>query len=248
MEKEKIELHSAILIEINRYLEKFNNLENLNFEKFEFEFNVNELKNFKTEDSKENGIVILNRFKSELIKFENLKYEQNNFKKNGDLKKNIQIISNKKPCLYYFEISKNENSVFEIIKNFNLFQSIEKEKDNSNDDKLPLTKKEKNKRTTPAIKYNSNSKDIPETKCIYVGKVRQNLINRFKVHLGLLNNGDTAGLQLGWWAFDLNIKLNFCVYIFDTDMKDFMDLFELALSRAEKPLIGKYYKEDGITK
>ena len=220
MEKEKIELHSAILIEINRYLEKFNNLENLNFEKFEFEFNVNELKNFKTEDSKENGIVILNS----------------------------QIISNKKPCLYYFEISKNENSVFEIIKNFNLFQSIEKEKDNSNDDKLPLTKKEKNKRTTPAIKYNSNSKDIPETKCIYVGKVRQNLINRFKVHLGLLNNGDTAGLQLGWWAFDLNIKLNFCVYIFDTDMKYFMDLFELALARAEKPLIGKYYKEDGITK
>ncbi len=206
---EKVELHKSINIEIKRYLETFNNIENLKYTKIEHEFDCNEL-----------NTDILNVFKSKIGK-----------------------LNNKKPCLYYFDITKTKHSHQEILESFSNFQIGEKAKDKI----LEIDKKKKNKRTTSTIKH-KNFNNLPETKCLYVGKVRENIASRLNVHLGFLGNGDTAGLQLCWWANNLNIKLKLHVFIFNTDMKDYMDLFELALARAEKPLIGKYYKEDGITK
>lgn len=137
-----------------------------------------------------------------------------NSEKYRSLFMNLMEISG--PVVYWFEIISDINSE-KIITELNHYK----------------LKKERN---TPAIRKNIN----PNSKILYVGKVKLKFFGRFIQHLGFYKNNQTQGLQLFYWAKEISIKLKVHVLEFEKDMEDYIPIIELEFSKYLEPLIGKH--------
>lgn len=120
------------------------------------------------------------------------------------------------PCLYYFEIL-SENLPSEIIGEIKKYSVSE------------------NSKSIPAIK-----RTIPDSKILYVGKVKRHFWGRLIQHLGYYKVDRTQGLQLYYWTKRLNLNLRLVVYEFEPDMINLMEVLENGLAKHLQPIIGKH--------
>lgn len=120
------------------------------------------------------------------------------------------------PCAYYFEIQTNHLTE-EIIASIRKYSESE------------------NSKSIPAIK-----KTIPESKILYVGKVKRHFFGRFIQHLGFYKVNKTQGLQLFYWAKELGIDLKLTVMEFEPEMINLMEVVENDLAKQLKPILGKH--------
>lgn len=120
------------------------------------------------------------------------------------------------PCLYYFEITSN-NLTAEIIKKIKEYSSTE------------------NSKSIPAIKST-----IPESKFLYVGKVKRHFWGRLIQHLGYYKVNRTQGLQLYYWAKELNLNIKLTVLEFEPEMINLVEVLENDLAKYLKPILGKH--------
>lgn len=120
------------------------------------------------------------------------------------------------PCLYYFEIL-SENLSSEIISKIKEYADSE------------------NSKSIPAIK-----KTIPDSKILYVGKVKRHFWGRLIQHLGYYKVDRTQGLQLYYWTKELNLNLKLVVYEFEPEMINLMEVLENDLAKHLKPILGKH--------
>ena len=127
-----------------------------------------------------------------------------------------KLRSLKGPVIYWFEIlSDNKNS--EIVN-------------------VIRTYKNKNKKAVPALR---KSYDI-DSKCLYVGKVKNYFWSRVIQHLGYYNEPRTQGLQLFHWADNIDLSLRLHAYEFEKGTENLMGIFELKLAKELKPIIGRH--------
>lgn len=134
-----------------------------------------------------------------------------------------QLPNDKKPCLYRFEIV-GGTSTNEIWDAYAKFQDTQKDFDRDKRRASAAVKKKEN------IDFN--------TRTLYVGKVKRNVGGRMAVHAGYYHVGTTAGLQLWYWAKELQLKLLVHVIEFKEEMGDFVSSLELDYSREHRPLFG----------
>ncbi len=118
------------------------------------------------------------------------------------------------PALYVFEITSNHraNKIVDSIKNTKIERPI------------------------PAIL----EKIFDESKILYIGKVVEYFWGRLIQHLGFHKHKNSQGLQLYYWAKELKLELSITVLEFETNSKDLMSLFENALAKELKPILGKH--------
>ncbi|WP_332022081.1 hypothetical protein [Kaistella sp.] len=107
-----------------------------------------------------------------------------------------RLVKIKGPCLYFFEIKSN-HSKEEIISKISEYSVSE------------------NSKTIPAIKTK-----VEESRFLYVGKVKKLVWGRLIQHLGFYKVSRTQGLQLYYWAKEVNLDLNFTVIEFENDMME----------------------------
>ena len=121
---------------------------------------------------------------------------------------------NKKPCLYFFEYEHGLG-----------IQILEEYK------KFIINNKERNL---------SGLKDYPdvETNILYVGKVKTGVGARLSTHFGYANS-KTGGLQLRFWAKELELNLKIHMIVFEENLGDYINPLELELTKKLNPLIGK---------
>jgi len=81
-----------------------------------------------------------------------------------------------------------------------------------------------------------NKKEL--TNILYVGKVKSNIGGRFSTHFGYAHP-HIGGLQLKYWAKQVNLQLIVHVIAFDGGLGDFINPLELKLTGKLNPLIGK---------
>jgi len=125
---------------------------------------------------------------------------------------------NDRPCLYYFEIdSPIEDAGAGILEAFSNYRN------------------QPDCRNCSALKSNAPR----ETETLYVGKVKKDIGNRMVVHLGYANP-KTGGLQLVHWAKQHGLNLHLHIFIFEENMRDFVEPLEYLLAEARHPLIGKH--------
>lgn len=129
----------------------------------------------------------------------------------------IKLMSMKGPVLYWFEIisDTNRGEIRSAIEQYAMTN---------------------NAKATPALKKYVNL----TSKCLYVGKVKRNFWGRVIQHLGFYKVGATQGLQLYYWAKELDLKLKLHSYEFEHEMNDLIALFELELAKRKDPIIGKH--------
>ncbi len=118
--------------------------------------------------------------------------------------------------LYYFEITSDCSSKV-IVQSIKRYSS------------LP------NSKNIPAIKKNYSNTNI-----LYVGKVKKNFLGRVIQHFGFYKVNGTQGLQLYYWAKDLNLKLKLTAIQFEKDAENLMPIFEKKIADILKPIIGKH--------
>jgi hypothetical protein len=128
-----------------------------------------------------------------------------------------RLMSMNGPVLYWLEIDCN-------IENSTIRAAIENYSKSDNSKAIPALKK----------RFDENSK------CLYVGKVKKSFWGRLIQHLGFYKVNATQGLQLFYWAKDLNLKLKIHTYEFEQDMEDLVSIFEIKLAKELRPLIGKH--------
>jgi hypothetical protein len=116
-----------------------------------------------------------------------------------------------KPCIYFFEIEKNNcNRILQVYENL--------EKGNISALRKNIKKEEK-------------------TTCLYVGRSKKTIVHRLKVHFGYRDTTEN-GLQLVHWAKPLKLKLKLHIYIFPKKLDFLLPLYEERFNREYKPLIG----------
>jgi len=120
------------------------------------------------------------------------------------------------PCLCFFEIT-SDNLTSEII------------------DKIKDYSFTEGSKAIPAIK-----KKIPESNVLYVGKVKSSFWGRLIQHLGFYKVNRTQGLQLYYWAKELNLSLKLTVMEFENEMVDLMEVLENEMAKHLKPILGKH--------
>ncbi|MBF4515466.1 hypothetical protein IRZ71_03895 [Flavobacterium sp. ANB] len=120
------------------------------------------------------------------------------------------------PCLYFFEIISN-NLSSEIINKIREYSISE------------------NAKSIPAIK-----KNIPESKILYVGKVKRHFWGRLVQHLGFYKVNRTQGLQLFYWSKELHLNIKVTVFEFEPEMINLMEVLENELAKKLKPILGKH--------
>jgi hypothetical protein len=120
------------------------------------------------------------------------------------------------PCLYYFEVlsENSSSSIVDSIKNYGSGL---------------------NAKAIPAIKTR-----ISDSKILYVGKVKRSFWGRLIQHLGYYKVARTQGLQLFYWAKELNMKLKLVIFEFEPDMIELMSVLENDLAQHLKPILGKH--------
>jgi hypothetical protein len=120
------------------------------------------------------------------------------------------------PVLYFFEIISDFNHK-EIIDNINNYALTE------------------NSKAVPAIK-----KNYPNSNILYVGKVKKGFLGRVIQHLGYYRVNRTQGIQLFYWAKELNLTLRLTAMEFELEAADIMPIFENNLASFLRPIIGKH--------
>jgi hypothetical protein len=120
------------------------------------------------------------------------------------------------PCLYYFEIM-SDNLSTAIVDRIREYSNTE------------------NSKSIPAIK-----KAIPESKILYVGKVKRKFWGRLIQHLGYYKVNRTQGLQLFYWTKELNLNLKLVVFEFEPEMINLMEILENDLAKYLNPILGKH--------
>ena len=123
----------------------------------------------------------------------------------------VELI-NEKSCLYFFEF--NQNQVTEVLEAYKKFGD--------------------NERNKSGLKSNPDL----DTSILYVGKVKNNLGARLATHFGYAH-AKTGGLQLRFWAKDLNLTLKVHLVVFNEKTDDYINPLELELTKILRPLIGK---------
>ena len=117
--------------------------------------------------------------------------------------------------------------VFEIISEFNSSQIVNCINTFSSDSLIS--------KATPAIK-----KTLPESKILYVGKVKKKFSGRLYQHLGYYKVRGTQGLQLFHWAKPLNLQIKLTVIEFENDATEIISILENKFANRLKPLLGKH--------
>ena len=135
----------------------------------------------------------------------------NSFK---SLFEDIQLLTG--PSVYYFEIINNPKND-DIIEKFEKYALLQ------------------NSKNTPPINLNFKKSNI-----LYVGKVKSKMWGRLIQHLGYYKVEGTQGLQLYYWAKELNLKLKLVVFEFEPEMANLVGLVEFDLARTAKPILGKH--------
>ncbi|MDA6072044.1 hypothetical protein NJT12_20675 [Flavobacterium sp. AC] len=120
------------------------------------------------------------------------------------------------PCLYFFEIT-SQNLTSEIISKIKEYSATE------------------NSKAIPAIK-----KNVPESKVLYVGKVKRHFWGRLIQHLGFYKVNRTQGLQLFYWTKELGLNIKVTVFEFEPEMINLMEVLENQLAKELKPILGKH--------
>jgi len=145
-----------------------------------------------------------------------------NILKSNDFKELFKILQKiKGPCVYWYQVVAPDITSTEIIDSFTAYKN--------NLDR---------NRAVPAISYKKSINN--NSKYLYVGKVKRNFYGRVIQHLGCFNVQQTQGLQLYYWAKELNLKLELSVIEFDSSMENLLPVIELAVAEELKPLIGKH--------
>lgn len=125
--------------------------------------------------------------------------------------------SMKGPVLYWFEIL-SENTHEEIRQ------------------KLIEYKSKPEARANPAMwKYT-----VPNSKYLYVGKVKKGISGRMVTHLGYTKNPHTSGLQLFHWSKGMKLELKLTVIELIPEMAELMGVIELKTAQNLHPIIGKH--------
>ena len=129
-------------------------------------------------------------------------------------------------CIYWFETEKVESC--------NNLQKL------LNDQREMLISK---KRTVPVKNVNTDSN------VLYVGVRRggqtkkhemSHLAGRIKTHLGYYDIGSTQGLQLAYWARNIDCQVNLKVVQFEGLSNEYLNTVEKILAFKLKPLCGKH--------
>jgi len=144
----------------------------------------------------------------------------NNYDIRDDIKykKTFEDITELKgPVLYWFEIISN-------IENDKIRESINRYREKNNSKSIPAMKKT----------FDKNSR------CLYVGKVKKGVWGRMIQHLGFYKVKRTQGLQLFYWAKELNLNIKIHLYEFDSGFEDLVEIFEKELARKINPILGKH--------
>lgn len=153
------------------------------------------------------------------IDCENLKdYNSIDIRKSIEYKQvfdNLNDIKNY-PVLYWFEIENTNIEAKQIVNAINEYS------------------KSGNK-AVPAIKKSYE----PNSKILYVGKVKRNFNGRLIQHLGFYKINNTQGLQLFYWAGKIKLKLKLNYIVFDNSLENLMPLFEIEIAKKIKPIVGK---------
>lgn len=118
--------------------------------------------------------------------------------------------------MYYFEIT-SDNLTSDVINRVKEYSISE------------------NSKSIPAIKST-----IVESKILYIGKVKRHFWGRFIQHLGYYKVNRTQGLQLFYWAKELNLNLKLTVFEFESEMINLMEVLENDLAKHLKPILGKH--------
>jgi|SRR6185437_3020891 len=92
------------------------------------------------------------------------------------------------------------------------------------------------RRGTSALKSTAD----PNTKYLYVGKVKAVFHGRVIHHLGFHSSGQTVGLQIFHWLKGEQLQLRIHTYQFPQNMENFLEVLEGQLAKQLKPLIGKH--------
>nr|WP_294858672.1 GIY-YIG nuclease family protein [uncultured Fluviicola sp.] len=82
------------------------------------------------------------------------------------------------------------------------------------------------------------SKPNCNTNVLYVGKVKKDLGGRLSTHFGYANH-KTGGLQLKYWAKEIQLELIVTFIVFEDKIDDYLNPLELYLTKELNPLIGK---------
>lgn len=120
------------------------------------------------------------------------------------------------PVVYYFEIM-SDNISTDIVNRIRQYSASE------------------NSKAIPAIKSK-----IPESKILYVGKVKKGFWGRLIQHLGFYKVNGTQGLQLYYWAKELDLDIKVRIFEFEPQMAEFMSIIENGLARELNPMLGKH--------
>lgn len=124
----------------------------------------------------------------------------------------IQPLENKlknKPCVYCFKILQgNVEDILETYKN-------------------------SKKTNRSALKKVPNT----NTKYLYIGRSKNNIKHRLRVHLGYRNTTEN-GLQLLHWAQGLALQINIEIYVFSKELYFLLPFYEAKLQEKLQPLIG----------
>lgn len=113
------------------------------------------------------------------------------------------------PCLYVFEVVKGDSK--EIV---NTFKNL-------------------NLNNKAAVRKNIDF----QSKTLYVGKSKNSIQHRMKVHFGYKNTTEN-GLQLLHWIKPLQVELKLHVYCFTNEIDFLLPMYEKQFNENLKPLIG----------
>ena len=133
----------------------------------------------------------------------------------------IQLTSIKGACVYWWNIHTDLSNK----------QILDKFKEYKNDANRT--------RAIPALKSEKHHNE--STKTLYVGKVKRDFYGRVIQHFGCHKTKRTQGLQLFYWAKDIELKLELNVIEFEKSMENIVPLIEYALANKLNPIIGKHY-------
>jgi len=131
---------------------------------------------------------------------------------------NSEIMVNEFPCLYVFELI-DKNDCKRVI------------------EALQKIKSKNIGRTLPPFKTK-----IPDSKYLYVGKVEKEVGGRLVTHLGYYQTKGNHGLQLAFWAKEMNpaLLISVSIYRFAKEMRPYISAFEKILAKELNPIIGKH--------
>jgi hypothetical protein len=142
------------------------------------------------------------------------------------------LLDNKSmPMIYWFEIT--EGNPIDLRNQY--IKYSEKQK---NEAKKQVEKDKREYMVVPAF---TKTPKNPQSKILYVGKVKKDMYGRIVSHLGYHHSSpDTQGLQIARLTHGLNIKLNLHIVILPAILADLTGYIEHQIANKINPLLGKH--------